>query len=224
MQRNIFPKLEFMYLVVDSSNLDAVLLSTGSATTAKAVALSDRRLRCRAIETWAKWINKDFKEFDFNTMEETYLYNWRSGSRSLTVAGPDVVTDEFKKFRKEIKDRHSWHEALDTLCSLIMLPVPETERHLEYAPHIVSQLQQCDPNNNIYTDAISAYASATNCTPATAYTELNLHVENIAHARLRNLGIYIKHRNMLNAAGPSNAEQKAVYDSARDELINNSLV
>jgi hypothetical protein len=224
MQKNIFTKPEFMYLVVDSSNLDAILLATGSATTAKAVAMTDRRLRCRGIETWARWIVKDFKEFDFNNMETTYLYNWRNGQRSITVAPPENITDEFRAFRKEIRDRHSWHEALSTLCDLIMLPVTETPMHTEYAASIVGQLQQCDPANNRYTDAICAYATATDCSPATAYAELNLHMENIAHARLRNLGIYIKYRNLLNSTPATTEKQKAVYDAARDELINNSLV
>jgi len=224
MKNNIFTKPEFMYLVTDGSNNDAILLSTGSATTAKAVAMSDRRLRYRGVETWAKWIVKEFKENDFNDMAQTYLYNWRGGKRSISIAPPELVTEEFLAFRKEIKDRHSWHEALSTLCDLIMLPVTETVLHTEYASSIIGQLQQCDPKSGYYTDAICAYASATNCTPATAYTELNLHMENIAHARLRNLGIYIKYRNLLNATPAIAESQLAVYNAARDELVNNSLV
>lgn len=224
MQKNIFSKPEFMYLVCDSSNLDAVLLSTGSANTAKAVAMADRRLLCRTIETWARWISKDFKEFDFNNMEKTYLYNWCSGQRSIVESRPELVTEEFRAFRKEIRDRHGWHEALSTLCDLIMLPVTETKYHIEYAPSIVGQLQQCDPATNSYTDAINAYASATNCSPATAYAELSLHMENIAHAQLRNLGIYTRYRNLLNSAPATHEHQKAVYDAALDELLYNSLV
>ena len=47
-------------------------------------------------------------------------------------------------------------------------------------------------------------------------------MENIAHIRLRNLGIYIKYRNLLNLAEP--ARLREVYNLAKDELVNNSLV
>jgi hypothetical protein len=224
MNNNIFIRSEFMYLVTDASNSDAIILATGSATTAKAVALCDRRLRCRGIETWARWIAKEFKEFDFNDMETTYYYNWGGGKRSISVDSPSPVTDEFRAFRKEIKTRHGWHEALSTLCDQIMLPVAETPLHNEYASSIVDQIHKCDPANNFYTDAICAYATATNCSPSTAYNELNLHMENIAHARLRNLGIYIKYRNLLNSVPATQEAQRAVYNAAQDELVNNSLV
>jgi hypothetical protein len=94
--------------------------------------------------------------------------------------------------------------------------------HAEYANSIISQLQQCDPTNNYFTDAIIGYANATECSPATAYKELTLHMENIAHIRLRNLGIYIKYRNLLNSVEP--ARLREVYNLAKDELVNNSLV
>ena len=224
MNKNIFIRPEFMYLVTDASNSDAILLATGSATTAKAVALCDRRLRFRGVETWARWIDKEFKDLDFNDIKNTYYYNWRGGKRSISVESPELVTEEFVTFRREIKMRHSWHEALSALCDLIMLPVVETPMHNEYASSIIDQIHKCDPDNNFYTDAICAYATATNCSPATAYAELNLHMENIAHARLRNLGIYIKYRNLLNAAPAIQDAQQAVYNAAQDELVNNSLV
>ena len=100
----------------------------------------------------------------------------------------------------------------------------ETPLHSKYGDSIIGQLKQCNTSDNYFTDAIIGYATATNCTPATAYEELNLHMENMAHVRLRNLGIYIKYRNLLNSVEPTQAALKEVYDLARDELYINSLV
>jgi hypothetical protein len=220
-----FSNPEFMYIVCDSTNLNAILLSTGSESSAKAITLSDRRLKIFPIETWANWIDENFSNFNFNDLNKTYLYSWRLGKRLVVEADAALSTDRnLIDFRKEVKSRFVWHDALDILCNLVMCSNTETPLHSKYGDSIIGQLQQCDISNNYFTDAIIAYATATNCTPATAYEELKLHMENMAHVRLRNLGIYIKHRNLLNSVEPTNAALKEVYDSAKDELIMNSLV
>lgn len=223
---NIFTKPELMHLIADANHSDAILLATGSTAAAKAVAMCNRNLRLKTIETWTPWIDNSFKISDFNDLTVAYVFKWNSNTqtRSVELAPSDVLTPEFKQYRQEIKLRLGWLEVLGTVADVIMSPVTETPLHIEYADSILDQLQKCDPTNNIYTDAIAAYATATDCTPAAAYSELNLHMENMAHARLRNLGIYIKYRNLLNAAPATAEDQRAVWNAARAELINNSLV
>lgn len=223
---NIFTKLEFMHVITDANHSDVILLATGSAAAAKAVAMCNRNLRLKTIETWAPWIDNSFKISDFNDPAAAYVFVWNSSTqtRSVEPAAIELLTPEFKQYRQEIKLRLNWLEVLGTIADCIMTPVTETPLHIEYADSILDQLNKCDPANNRYTDAIAAYATATNCTPATAYVELNLHMENMAHARLRNMGIYIKYRNLLNAAPATTEAQRAVWNAARAELINNSLV
>jgi len=221
--RKQFTKPEFMYIVCDSSKLNAILLSTSSETNAKAIEQSNRRLKIFPIETWANWVDESFSIFDFNDLTKLYQYSQGHGKRSVVEADITLLSDKnLAEFRKETKELFGWHDALSTLCSLLMLNSTETPLHAEYANSIIGQLQQCDPPNNYFTDAIIGYATATECNPATAYKELTLHMENIAHIRLRNLGIYIKYRNLLNSVDP--AELRKVYNLAKDELINNSLV
>jgi hypothetical protein len=223
---NIFTKPELMHLIVDANHSDAVLLATGSTAAAKAVAMCNRNLRLKTIETWAPWIDSGFKICNFNDPSIAYIFKWNSNTqtRSAEPAPAELLTPEFKQYRQEIKLRLDWLEVLGTVSDVIMSPVTETPLHIEYADSILDQLRRCDPENNSYTDAIAAYATATDCTPAAAYAELNLHMENMAHARLRNLGIYIKYRNLLNAAPATADAQRAVWHAARAELINNSLV
>jgi len=221
--RKKFTKPEFMYIVCDWSKQNAILLSTSSEISAKAIEQSNRRLKIVPIETWANWVDENFSIFDFNDTSKIYQYDQTHGKRSVVEADITLLSDKnLSEFRKEIKERFGWHDALSTLCSLLMLNSTETPLHAEYANSIISQLQQCDPTNNYFTDAIIGYANATECSPATAYKELTLHMENIAHIRLRNLGIYIKYRNLLNSVEP--ARLREIYNLAKDELVNNSLV
>lgn len=221
--KKLFTKPEFLYLVCDSSNLNSILLSTSSETNAKAIEHSNRRLRIYPIETWENWVDENFSTFDFNDLTKLYQYSQRNGKRSVSEIDESLINDiTFADFRKEVKERFGWHNALSTLCRLVILNSTETPFHAEYANSISSQLKQCDPTNKYFTDAIIGYSVATDCTPATAYEELNLHMENLAHARLRNLGIYIKYRNLLNSV--ESTSFKEVYNLAKDELINNSLV
>lgn len=223
--KKLFTKPEFMYIVCDSNNLNAILLSTSSETNAKAIEQCSRRIRIYPLETWENWVDENFSTFDFNDMTKLYQYNQMNGKRSVSESNETLLNDPtFSNFRKEVNDRFNWHNALSTLCRLVLLNSTETPLHAEYATSIISQLQQCDKANNYYTDAIISYAIATNCTPVTAYEELNLHMENLAHTRLRNLGIYIKYRNLLNSVQPTQAALKEAYNLAKDELINNSLV
>ena len=51
-----------------------------------------------------------------------------------------------------------------------------------------------------------------------------MQMENLAHARMRNLGIYIRYRTLLNDALGDQASLDAVIEQARGDLTTNSRV
>jgi hypothetical protein len=105
-----------------------------------------------------------------------------------------------------------------------MAGLQDSDFHVNYDSSINDELSKCNVANDIYTDPIRAYAQVTACDPRTAVEELTVHMDNLAHTRLRTLGIYIKYRNLLNDAAPIMADQKDVYRLARDALLSNASV
>lgn len=222
MNKNLSVKYDFLYVLVDMGN-SGVVCATPSANAAKAVALGCQRLKIHPVETHQPWLEKEIRDAEFNNLEKNYSLTFKNG-RILTDLDPKLVVPEFTKLRKDTILRMGFQEALNSLCSISMTSLSDSEFHVEYASSINDELSKCSITDNVYTDTICAYAQATDCEPRTAVEELTVHMDNLAHTRLRTLGIYIKYRNLLNDTPATRAELRKVYEQVRGDLFINASV
>jgi hypothetical protein len=214
---------DFIYLVMDHPT-NAVMASSTSYEAAQAIQLFSSRLQIRAVETHKPWLDDNFKITNFNNTKRHHTVVFKNNNRVVETLSPKVATNEFVKRRREIISRLKFHDSLSTKVNLLMAGTGYPKIFLDYADTIGYELQQCRPNEEYYTYAIQAYSIASECDTASAYNELKLQLDNLAHLRMRSLGIYIKYRNKLNDAPGDRDSQRAVIQESMQELQKNSFV
>lgn len=160
---------------------------------------------------------------DFRNPAQNYRVNFKEAKREIDPVENQVLAREFLEFRRAIKLRGRRQELLSSFFEHAVAGNSDSKRLLEYLDSVMFELNRCDPANSRFSAGITAYAENSGCDPKTAYEELSMQVENITNARMRNLGSYVKFRNMLNDAGSTEEEQLAVMLLARDELTKNSM-
>jgi len=214
---------DFFYLIVDYPT-SAIMASTKNYEAAQAMQLFSRRLIVRIFETHKPYIGDDFKETNFNDLTNHYTVIQNSQIRQVGNLDSAVATPEFIARRREIISRLTFHDSLLTKVELIMLAIGDSRLFQNYADTIGYELAKCNPDNNEYSFAVQAYGIASDCNAETAYNELKLQMDNLAHARMRSMGIYIKYRNKLNQADSDKDSQSSVLKDAMQELIRNSAI
>lgn len=214
---------DFFYLILDYPT-NAVMASTKNHDAAQALQLFSRRLIVRSFETHKNWLNDDFKVTDFNNINEHYAANIRGRNRELVKLDESIVTPEFVEKRKEIIRRLNFQDSLATRVDLMMQLTSDSRIFQNYASTIGYELEKCRPEENFYTPAVIAYGIASECNSSIAYNELKLQMDNLAHIRMRSLGIYTKYRNRLNQA-PGDADSlREVVNDAMQEIIRNTEI
>lgn len=217
-------KRKFYYLLIDQ-HTDGVLWSTQSKDAATAMSMYSTRIKLATIDSQRDRpdaANQDFATTKFTDMTRHYRVTFRKTQRTLhDMTDPPAG---WLELRQEIARRGRFQTRLSNMCDLAMMAMAESGRLQNFMPTVDSELAKCDPAAGRYSLAIEAYAATTGCTAATAYGELKMQSDNLAHARLRNLGIYLKYRDRLNEAQGTTAAQAAVMQQASDELFANALV
>jgi hypothetical protein len=220
-------KRAFLNLVVEYPT-NNIIVATHSERVAKAVALASRKLRVQPIEQWAHYVHDSMRKVDIKRNQRGgKFFKMGSGNgegRTVEEIPQEEVTPELRTLRRESVVRLYFHETLCNLCDSMIYHYSETDLHVEYSPYIIDQVNKCRPEEGYYTDAIHAYALSAETSDFGAYQELKMHMDNMAHARLRNLAIYIKFRNMMNATRATESDLTEVLKKARFELWKGSLV
>ena len=211
---------EKYYLIIDQV-YDCVLWSTPSIDTANAMSMSSTRIRIvpsvTKIETLAEMSASDFRDF---TKCYRVAYRWADKSPpELIEQAPELL-----EYREEVKRRSKAHGKLINFCDKALELTADSKRFVSYADTVLFELSQCDDAAGSYSEGIKTYASMIGVEPGAAYQELNMQMENLAHARMRNLGIYIRYRTLLNDALGDQASLDAVIEQARGDLTTNSRV
>lgn len=214
---------DFFYLIVDYPT-SAIMASTTNYEAAQAMQFFSRRLVVKVYETHKPYIGDDFKETDFNDTTNHYKLIHTSQVRQVGILDTELATTEFINKRKEIIRRLSFHDVLFTKVELMMAGMGDSRLFQSYADTIGYELLKCNPALDEYSFAVHAYGLASDCNAETAYDELKLQMDNLAHARMRNLGIYIKYRNRLNQTASDKDSQAGVIKDAMQELIRNSAI
>lgn len=221
MNKNYTP--DFCYLLTDSIN-NGVLYNTSSSGAAKAMLLFSSNIQCIPLETNHVWARKDFKESDFNDFNKHYTIAIVNGQREVQELPSSAVDTRFRELRKEVKIRTEYHALLINIAMAQLALSTEHNGIVDFGDTIIYEIQNCKPKENYYTDAVRGYALGSNIDNQSAYDELKLHIDNLSHQRMRNMGIYVKFRNMLNQAEAEPLAQKAVIGMALDNLLKNSFV
>lgn len=220
-------KRAFLNLVVEYPT-NNIIVATHSERVAKAVALSSRKLRVQPVEQWAHYVHESLKKVDIKRNQRGgkffRMVTGNGEGREVEEIPLEEVSDELKKLRRESVLRLYFHETLANLCDSMIYHYAETDLHVECSPFIIDQVNKCRPDEDYYTDAVHSYALAAETSDFGAYQELKMHMDNMAHARLRNLAIYIKFRNQMNESRATEEEQNKVLKRARFELWKGSLV
>jgi len=219
---NISNKQDFYYILIDDFTT-GILAGTASFKSSIAMTLLNSRIRMIPIAVTAPWIDKRWVNSNFNTLDINYSHRYKHGD-ILGELHSSAVTETYINYRKEIKIRLSFQEALVQFCEITVLGISETPFLIEYGDTILYEISNSNPDKQQYTDAIKSYAFASNCSNSTAYGELKLHMENISLVRMRNLGIYINYRNKLHDTVGTISEQKIVLEQAKTELFKNARV
>jgi hypothetical protein len=219
---NLNTKTDFLYLLIDE-HTNGVLCSTKDYDVACATTLCSSRVSLKAVETDKPWIGLDFKSSNFNDTTVNYVATLRTGQRYVSELDATLATAEYTKLREEVALRMRFHDSLVNKYRHIMLGIPESGLFVEYSGTITYELLKCKPADGYYTNAIKAYALQSGCDDATAYDELSMQVDNLSHARMRNLGSYIKFRNKLNQSAADAPLMQAIIVEALNELYKNAI-
>lgn len=214
---------DFCYLLIDLNN-NGVLYNTNSSGAAQAMLLYSSNIQCIPLETHHTWARKDFKESNFNDFGIHYSIVVVDGQRVVEELPATAVDGRFKKLRAEVKMRTLYHELLINIANAQLALSAEHNGVIDFADTIIYEIQNCQPDNNYYTDPVRAYALGSGISNQSAYDELKLHIDNLSHQRMRNMGIYVKFRNMLNQTDATVEAQRAVIGMAVDNLVKNSFV
>jgi hypothetical protein len=219
---NLNTKTDFLYLIIDE-HTNGVLCSTKDYDVACATTLCSSRVSFKAIETDKPWIGLDFKSSNFNDLSINYVASLRTGQRFITELEAQLATVDYTKLREEVALRMRFHDSLVNKYRHIMLGIPESGLFVEYSGTITYELAKCQPSEGYYTNAIKAYALQSGCNTPTAYDELSMQIDNLSHARMRNLGSYIKFRNKLNQCSADSALMQSIIVEALNELYKNAI-
>jgi hypothetical protein len=214
---------DFCYLLIDTIN-NGVLYNTSSSGAAKAMLLFSSNIQCIPLETHHLWARADFKESNFNDFNKHYTIATPGGQRTVQELPESAVDNRFKDLRKEVKIRTEYHALLINIAMAQLALATEHNGIINFGDTIIYEIQNCRPDENYYTDAVRGYALGSGIDNQSAYDELKLHVDNLSHQRMRNMGIYVKFRNMLNQVPAETNAQKSVIGMAVDNLVKNSFV
>lgn len=209
-----------IYFVLLDQHNDIAAWATTSKDAANAMSMFSTRVKMVNME-FKKNILTSMSMPEFQDLEKCLRLTYRKATRA-TLEIPN--SDAIRAYREEIAIRTRCQEKLVRLCDQAMQMISDTNRFNDYASTIMYEMSQCDDTAGVYSEGIKTYAASTNCEPRSAYQELKMQMENLAHARMRNLGIYIKYRNLLNDSAGDQESQSAVINAATDELIRNSMV
>jgi hypothetical protein len=200
MSKQINVSKDFLYLLKDETN-NGILHASNSHDAAIAMTLFSPRVSMIPLETHKPWLKDNLKTANYRNKSIFLKWDPKMGQRFVSPLEKQEITPEYIAYRREIAMRARYQEMLITHCNISSAAnCSETPLLEKYASTIINELSKCSIEQNIFTPAIINYALISKIDTATAVNELQLHIDNMAQARLKNLAVYIKFRNELNRA------------------------
>lgn len=216
------PADENFYLLYDL-HTGLALWATENLDAAAALCMYSTRIWVVTVNTANKKADV-WAPMDFRNPAKNYRVNFKESKREIEPVENQTLPRELIEFKRVIKMRGRRHELLSSFFEHAATGQGDSKKFIEYLDSIIFELNRCDPSNDKFSPGVEAYAENSGCDPRTAYEELSMQVENVTNTRMRNLGSYVKFRNMLNDAGSTEEEQLAVMALVRKELSKNSLI
>ena len=215
---------EFFYIIVDKPSRN-ILAATNSKGAAMAISLWQSRIWMNIVPNKNNRPPDQQSIDDFLDLKRCYKTVLGDFQEDFVLTPiPQTDKKSLKILRREVIRRLFWQTKLASRCERATMVVPENILLEKYSESILSELDKCDLSTQYYTEPIKDYARITDCSNNVAYNELKLHMDNLAHSRLRNLGLYIKFRNKLNQVAGDYDSQKLVYEEFLQEMFGNSKI
>jgi hypothetical protein len=184
------------FLIVDEAT-SVVLATTNYHDAAVAILLWSTRLKLTLLNSHL--FKGEEHNVDYNDMNNLYIYETRNGTTNFKLVN-DNHSDELTSYRKRLKIRLKYHEDLCDKINNALYGWCDTKLHSIFSADILHELNQCDVENNVYTNNIMMYATINNISPQYAYTELKMFQDNLSAVKIRLLAQYVYHRNKYNEA------------------------
>ena len=205
---NINYKKEVLYLLIDEKT-DGILCATDSIDAATAMSIFSLRIKIQVLETQMPWLREGLRNIDYKDTSKHYAF--KLGELSRNVIPLENPTEEFLAFKKEIILRVQFQERLRVYCDASIAAYSSEAPMLEdYSSTIIYDLNNCDPDNDKFTNGVKTYADINDISEKLAYQELRLHIDNLTTIRMLNYAMYMKFRNLFNSAPATNEAQLAV--------------
>jgi hypothetical protein len=157
------------------------------------------------------------KELDFDN--KFIIMNIRGEVKDLPE---HLITPEYLDLKKLAKLRNDFLWSLET-----RLQEGIWRLHDFYEPtleaFLISELANCNPETNEYTDALYEYASVSDIDVATVYQELKMKTRTSGLIRLRNRAIYDKYVRIMNTANTREELVNVMKDALYDAYVKQQL-
>jgi hypothetical protein len=215
---------EFFYIIIDKASRN-ILAATESKGAALAMSLWQSRIWTCVVPNRNSRPPDQQSVDDFLDLDRCYrtvLGDPQEDFVLVTMSDEDKTS--LNRLRKQVIRRLLWQTKLASRCERATINLSENIFLEKYSETILNELDKCDPNRSYYTDPIKDYARITECSDDVAFNELRLHMDNLAHSRLRNLGLYVKFRNKLNQAASNKGSQQLVFEEFLQEMVGNSKI
>jgi hypothetical protein len=207
-----------LYVVVDTITT-GIFCSTPCAQLAHALRLYSVRVTIKpAGYGWGGHIKPEYQNINLNDPAHTYGLANSNGIWFPALSLSAQQQQDFQQFRQRLLLVKHYHaQLIDTARIAQENSQAANPLLVKYLDTIMYELSKCTPETAQYTDAIQSYAQVSGCTPEAAWQELQLSVEGVSHARLRNLALYTRYRNAINSSpADPDALDDIMYQAGQD--------
>lgn len=211
------PRNDFILLV--DFQFNGIVCSAENATIASATAMAYTNMSYINFPTYTEHIDPLHINGKFDNLLHHY---YTPNTWAISELSPDKITNEWINFRKEVIERKKAHDNLDRICRSACVKSNDNFFIDNNIAYLTDQLNLCDVDKNLFTDAIIFYGSITECDSLTAYNELKMLVNSTGQRNHRILSLYMKYRTKINLADINEFEN--IFKSLRKELYENSWV
>jgi hypothetical protein len=209
---NINTVKEPTFLIVDEAT-SSVFASTYFYDAAIAITLWSTRIKLTLLNSHLSQ-EQQYLTTNYNDVENLYCYETRNGLVNFKLVN-NIYNHEIQQYRKSLQLRLKYQEDLCNKINNAIFGWCDTKLHDKFSADILHELNQCNVENNLYTNNIIMYALINDISPKHAYHELKMFQDNLTAVKVRLLAQYIYHRNKYN-----NVSDNELEDVKKESLKN----
>lgn len=139
--------------------------------------------------------NKIPSNYDYLSLDKHYqvsISNLNPSGRSVISMDKRLITDAWIEKRKLIFEKRQALISYEWICRFYTSRVSNFYGWSNMLPFLLEELNKCDVDNNIFSDAIIEYANIQEINPEAAYYDLRRKSDDIGFSYLRTYAVYEK--------------------------------